>query len=443
MPTSRFLLVVPAVLVAAAIVVILFATVGDEPAAEAPTTVRLDKVADGFAAPVALVAAADGSERLFVVDQIGVISVLTGGGRVLDEPLLDLADRLISLNMTYDERGLLGMALHPDFARNGRFFVYYSAPLRRDAPDDWNHTSRISEFTVSPASPDVADPESERVILEVDQPQTNHNAGQLAFGPDGYLYIALGDGGRSGDTGLGHPPAGNGQDTSTLLGSILRIDVDGGYPYAIPTDNPFAGGGGREEVFAFGLRNPFRFSFDAEGGHEMFVGDVGQNRWEEISIVGKGDNLGWNIREGGNCFDPDNPRQSPGRCPDVDSAGRRLVGPIIEYRNAGAAEGIGTAVIGGFVYRGTSLASLSGAYVFADFTTSRSRPDGVLFVATRPATPGDWWSMAELEISSSPNGRVGEYIRALGQDADNELLLLTSEVAGPTGRTGKVYRIRP
>ncbi len=443
MPTSRILLVVPAALVAAAVIVILFAMVGDEPATEAPTAVRLDKVADGFAAPVALVAAADGSERLFVVDQIGVISVLTGDGLVLDEPLLDLGQRLVSLNTSYDERGLLGMALHPDFARNGRFFVYYSAPLRRGAPDGWNHTSRISEFTISPASPNVADPGSERTILEVDQPQVNHNAGQLAFGPDGYLYIALGDGGRSGDTGLGHPPAGNGQDTTTLLGSILRIDVDGGDPYAIPAGNPFAGGGGREEIFAFGLRNPFRFSFDSGGSHELFVGDVGQNQWEEVSIVGRGDNLGWNIREGEQCFDPDNPRQSPAQCPDVDSAGRRLVGPIIVYGNAGTAEGIGTAVIGGFVYRGTSLASLSGAYVFADFTTSRSRPDGVLFFATRPTTPGDWWSMAELEISSSPSGRVGEYIRALGQGADNELFLLTSEAAGPTGRTGKVYRIRP
>ncbi len=443
MPASRFLLVIPAALVAAVVAVVLLARVGVEPAAEVPAAVRLDVVADGFAAPVALVAAADGSGRLFVVDQIGVISVLTTDGRVLDEPFLDIRDRLIDLNASYDERGLLGMAPHPDFASNGRFFVYYSAPLRPGAPDGWDHTSRVSEFTVSAASPDVADPVSERTILEVDQPQPNHNAGQLAFGPDGYLHIALGDGGRSGDTGRGHPPAGNGQDTSTLLGSILRIDIDGGDPYAIPADNPFAGGGGREEVFAFGLRNPFRFSFDTGGNHELFVGDVGQNQWEEISIVGKGDNLGWNIREGEHCFDPGSPRRSPEQCPDVDSAGRPLAGPIIEYRNAGLAGGIGTAVIGGFVYRGTSLANLSGAYLFADFTTSRSRPDGALFVATRPATPGDPWPMAELEISSSPSGRVGEYIRALGQDADNELFLLTSEVAGPTGRTGKVYRIRP
>ncbi|MEE8352932.1 MAG: PQQ-dependent sugar dehydrogenase, partial [Dehalococcoidales bacterium] len=238
LPASRFLLVIPAALVAAVVAVVLLARVGVEPAAEVPAAVRLDVVADGFAAPVALVAAADGSGRLFVVDQIGVISVLTTDGRVLDEPFLDIRDRLIDLNASYDERGLLGMAPHPDFASNGRFFVYYSAPLRPGAPDGWDHTSRVSEFTVSAASPDVADPVSERTILEVDQPQPNHNAGQLAFGPAGYLHIALGDGGRSGDTGRGHPPAGNGQDTSTLLGSILRIDIDGGDPYAIPADNP-------------------------------------------------------------------------------------------------------------------------------------------------------------------------------------------------------------
>lgn len=443
MPTSRFIQVIPATLLLATVAVVLLMTSGGEPATRAHTEVSLDEVAGGFTAPVALVAAADGSGRLFVVDQIGIVKILTGNDRVLDRPFLDIGDRLVSLEPGYDERGLLGLALHPDFARNGRFFVYYSAPLRPGAPAGWNHTSRISEFTVSPSSPNQADPASERIILEVDQPQSNHNAGQLAFGRDGYLYIALGDGGGARDTDPGHPIAGNGQDASTLLGSILRIDIDGGEPYAIPADNPFTGGGGRAEIFATGLRNPFRFSFDTGGDRELFVADVGQNQWEEVSIVGKGDNLGWNIREGDNCFDVNNPRESPEMCPYVDEAGQPLVGPIIRYRNGGAPGGIGTAVIGGYVYRGTQLAGLSGAYVFADFTSNRSRPDGTLFAATRPGAPGEPWTMKELCISGNGSGRVGGYIRALGQDAAGELLLLTSGLAGPTGMTGKVYRIRP
>ena len=287
------------------IALVIGAMVGTRgPEMESRQSVGLELVADGFVSPVGLIEAPDETGRMFVVDQVGIIWVMTADGRVTETPFLDLRARMVRLNTDYDERGLLGLAFHPAFATNGRLFVYYSAPLRSEGPQNWDHTSHISEFRLSPTDPDKADPESERIILEVDEPQANHNAGQITFGPDGYLYVALGDGGRANDTGTGHPPIGNGQDTSTLLGSILRIDVDGAEPYGIPPDNPFVGKDGQDEIFAYGFRNPFRISFDIGGNHELFVGDVGQQLWEEVNIVTKGNNYGWNIKEGAECFDP-------------------------------------------------------------------------------------------------------------------------------------------
>lgn len=218
-------------------------------------TVGLELVADGLSAPVQALSPPDGSGRLFVVDQVGRIRVVSADGVLLEEPFLDLRDRLVPLGPDLDERGALGLAFHPDYAANGRLFVYYSAPLRTEGPAGWDHTSHVSEFSVS-NDPDIADGGSERVVLQVDQPQANHNGGQVMFGPtDGHLYISLGDGGGGNDVGTGHTPAiGNAQDTTNLLGAILRIDVDGAEPYAIPADNPFAGIEGRDEVFAYGLR---------------------------------------------------------------------------------------------------------------------------------------------------------------------------------------------
>ena len=210
-----------------------------------PFTVGLRQIAAGLTSPVALIEPPDGSRRLFIVDQTGLIRVLLPNGQLLTEPFLDLRDRMVPLMTNFDERGLLGLAFHPRYAENGRFFVYYSAPLRAGAPAGWNCTSHISEFLVS-ADPNRADPGSERILLQVDKPQFNHNAGTVVFGPDGFLYISLGDGGGANDVGLGHVEdwypdnaGGNGQDiTDNLLGSILRIDVDGGSPYAVPRTTP-------------------------------------------------------------------------------------------------------------------------------------------------------------------------------------------------------------
>jgi glucose/arabinose dehydrogenase len=424
-------------------------------------SVGLRQVADGLAAPVALVAPGDGSGRRFIVDQVGVIRVLTPGGELLQEPFLDLRSRIVELMPEFDERGVLGLAFHPGYAGTGRFFVYYSAPLRAGAPAGYDHTATISEFRVSASNPNRADPASERIVLEVDKPQFNHNGGTLLFGPsDGYLYISLGDGGGADDVGLGHVEdwyaanaGGNGQDIqSNLLGNILRIDVDHGDPYTIPADNPFAGmsgcADGCDEIWAYGLRNPYRMSFDMGGTHALFVGDAGQNLWEEVSIAVKGGNFGWNVKEGTHCFSTDNPDESPAECPDTvggthPRAGDPLIDPVIEYENHHQPNGIGSAVIGGHVYRGAALPQFVGDYIFGDWSREHEdAPDGSLFVA-KPRKRG-LWKMQELKVATSPTRRLGHFLLGFGKDAAGEIYVLATDEPGPSGTTGKVFRlVRP
>ena len=281
----------------------------------------------------------DGSDRLYVVLQPGRI-VFFPNDREVDsaELFLNIRDRV---NDRGEEEGLLGLAFDPQYADNGHLYVYYSASSPR--------RSVVSRFSVS--ADGRADPGSERVLLEVAQPFANHNGGQIAFGPDGYLYIALGDGGSRGD------PQGNGQDLGTLLGSILRIDVsalDSTGSYAVPADNPFVGhSGARPEIWAYGLRNPWRFSFDRATG-ELWTADVGQNRFEEVDIIRPGLNYGWNIMEGEECFARS----------DCDRTGLEI--PVAEYGRED-----GCSVTGGYVYRGSSLPSLYGAYVYGDYCSGR------------------------------------------------------------------------
>jgi glucose/arabinose dehydrogenase len=303
-----------------------------------PARVLLVEVATGLAAPVGLTNAGDGTGRLFVVGQAGVIRVIAGG-TVQASPFLDISSRVASGG----ERGLLGLAFHPRYAQNGLLFVDYTRT--RDG------ATVVSEFH---ASGEHADARSERIILVVDQPFANHNGGQLAFGPDGYLYIGLGDGGSEGD------PQGNGQNTHALLGKILRIDVDhaaGGKPYAVPADNPFAPegirpGAGLPEIWAYGLRNPWRFSFDRRFG-DLYIGDVGGSAEEEVDRQPAdshgGENYGWNVMEGRECTS--NPCDQ-----------RPYVMPIVEYGHDR-----GCAVTGGYVYRGTKQPALQGDYLFGDY----------------------------------------------------------------------------
>jgi len=281
--------------------------------------------------PTNMVQAPNG--KFWVTEQEGRVWVMDSleDGATL---ALDITDRVSSRRT---EEGLLGLAFDPANARH--LYVYYSAARPR--------RSVVSRFTVTQDGGSV-DSASELVILEVEQPYANHNGGQLAFGPDGYLYIGLGDGGSAGD------PQGNGQDTSTLLGSILRIDVAESMPgqrYDIPGDNPFAGGGGRGEIWAYGLRNPWRFSFDRETG-ELWAGDVGQNSWEEIDLIVRGGDYGWNVLEGNHCFRPRHECDTSGKVP-----------PVWEY----SLDGEPCSVIGGYVYRGTAIPWLTGAYVYGDF----------------------------------------------------------------------------
>jgi glucose/arabinose dehydrogenase len=559
--------------------------------AEAGGAVGLELVADGLTAPNLVTHAADGSGRLFILDQAGQIRIVDAGGSLLAAPFLDLSSKLVGLGAfgpgSFDERGLLGLAFHPDFLNNDKFYVYYSAPrvvdtsvnFDTDAPAntdpftvsgiafaggiagtqfspplyssgtrsfevasgatatitfaqpvarvrfffvhratatagsvrafdadnnlllgpissnaatifgdpanfvtlqegfpvtgikrldleagtglagqqvlfvddlqvfDYNHTSRVSEFTVSAGDPNVADASSERVVLEIGEPEFNHNAGSLAFGPDdGFLYISAGDGGNGSDLGLGHNPAiGNGQDLGTLLGKILRIDVDGGMPFAIPLDNPFVNEpGARGEIWAFGLRNPFRFSFDSGGTHDLFCGDAGQDLFEEASIVTAGANMGWPIKEGLHCFDQANPSAPPAGCPGVGPGGRLLVDPILEYPHFDdLANPVGQVIIGGNVYRGGEFPGLVGTYVFGDFSLPPfgGPADGSIFLA-RQVAPGTW-QRSQPFISTGTNGRLMRFVMGFGQDESGEVYVCTNEVGTPFGTSGAVFRLVP
>jgi glucose/arabinose dehydrogenase len=413
-----------------------------DPLEDDERSVALELVAQGLTSPVALMEAPDRSGRLFVVDQTGLIRIIDANGTLLAEPFLDVRGRMVTLRANFDERGLLGLAFHPQYRSNGRFFVYYTAPLRAGAPQGYDATARISEFRVS-TSANRADAASERILLQVDKPQFNHNGGTIAFGPDDdFLYISLGDGGGGNDNGNGHVAdwftengGGNGQDiTQNLLGSILRIDVDGGTPYGIPRNNPFVDGPGLDEVYAYGFRNPYRFSFDMGGGHDLLVGDAGQGLWEEVSRVSRGGNYGWNVKEGTHCFDAENNRVSPATCPTVDpTTGIALTDPVIEYAHLSNG-GLGLVVVGGYVYRGSAL-----RHLFGDWSKAFGTPDGTLFVASPRGT--GMWPMQELNVSTSANGRLNHFLLGFGQDEDGEVYVLTTNSAGPTGTAGRVYRL--
>jgi glucose/arabinose dehydrogenase len=414
--------------------------------APAGMQLALKKVADGFVAPVFVTGAGDGSGRLFVVDQAGQIYVVGKDGKKLRRPFLDVRDRLVPQTPDYDERGLLGLAFHPKFKDNGRFYVWYNAPLRPGAPAGWNSTIHLSEFRVSAADRNVADANSERIVMAIDHPQANHNSGHIAFGPDGYLYAPLGDGGNANDVGLGHTvPQGNAQDLTNIFGDILRIDVDHqtvGKAYAIPRDNPYANGegGAQPEIYANGFRNPYHIAFDAGGDHHLYASDAGQDRFEEIDDVVKGGNYGWHIREGTHCFDPASPSNPPATCPDTGVNGTHLIAPLLDYNHT---QILGSVVVGGYVYRGKDVPELQGTYVFGDYSRNRLKPDGEIFQA---ATYGaDAWKMKEFQVQL-PGDEVkgpgfGKFVICFGQDDDHELYVGLASFGGPKGASAGVYRL--
>ena len=403
-------------------------------------TIELKTVADGMTSPLGMAAPDDGSGRMFVYDQVGVVWVVTAAGR-LPTPLLDLRTRLVNISGSYDERGLLGLAVHPNFAQNPLIYTYSSEPSA--GPADFpsvlapgqtnNHQSVIAEWRLSPSSSNLVDPATRREVLRIDEPQSNHNGGTMRFGPDNLLYFSLGDGGQADDEGIGHAPGGNGQDLGDILGSVIRIDVDGSNSangrYGVPSDNPFVGVAGVDEVYAYGLRNPFSFSFD-RGTGQLYLGDVGQNKVEEVDIIQKGGNYGWNIKEGTFFFDPNGAGAGYVTTTPVRDMPPGLIDPIAQYDHDD-----GSAVIAGYVYRGGLLPSLAGRFLFGDWGIFGS-PSGRLYYLDAAST------VKELRIGLDDRP-LGYYLKGYGEDAAGELYVFASKAQGPAGNSGIMYKIVP
>ncbi len=424
-------------------------------------------------APTNITHANDGTGRLFISDQPGRIWVMRGA-HVLPEPFLDLTARMQGMIPAsgYSERGLLGLAFAPGFhAPNApgfrKFYVYYSAPSDLPAETDpilgttdpVNHMSVLAEYMVSATNPDAADPASHRTLLRFNQPQSNHNGGQLAFGPDGFLYIASGDGGGREDSSAGHSGGtasrptnalGNGQDLRRLLGKILRINPFGsngpGGTYGIPGDNPFASQqGARPEIFAFGLRNPWRFSFDSRPGgtNRFFAADVGQDRIEEINLISRGGNYGWRYREG---------TETTSFSSGMPTAPANLIAPIAQYQHPGISPSaglpaLGLSVTGGYVYRGQAIPELRGRYVFGDYGATSGVSSGRL-MSLQETAPLSGRFLLEQAIPLAQGNPFALRVLTLGEDESGELYVGTKTTAGvlemANGRpAGGVYRLVP
>jgi glucose/arabinose dehydrogenase len=370
----------------------LCCALGTPPAAAA---VVWNKVYAGFSQPVEITQAHDASQRLFVVQQSGAIRIVKNGA-VLPTPFIDLGGAS-GVTAANGEQGLLGLAFHPQYATNRQFYVNYTRKS--------DGATVIARYMASAGNPDVADPLSATILLTIAQPESNHNGGAVVFGPDGYLYIGMGDGGGANDQ---HGTIGNGQDKTTLLGKILRIDVDGGSPYAIPSGNPFASGvGGRQEIFAIGVRNPWRISFDRATG-DFWIGDVGQGAVEEVDYLpvgtGAGVNFGWRIMEGNSCTG----NGGPVPCNDPS-----LTPPVLTYTHS-----FGCSITGGYVYRGAAVPALAGQYLYGDFCTGR------IWAAQRVGMGP--WVPTELDVT-------GYAITTFGEDEAGELYFANYN-------TGDIYR---
>lgn len=375
--------------------------------------INIKKIAGGLLGPVAMGYAKDGSGRLFICEQTGKIKVIKNG-KVLSKPFLDVGNKIDKGSKFYSEKGLLGIAFHPKYKTNGRFFIFYSAPSKVSGS---NHKCIVAAYKVT-SDADVADATSEKIIMEIEKPQENHNGGQLAFGPDGYLYIGLGDGGGANDE---HGAIGNGQEKNTLLGKILRINIDfaainkDSKNYNIPSDNPFlTTKNTRPEIWAYGLRNPWRFSFDRKTG-KLFCADVGQNTWEEIDIIEQGKNYGWRIMEGKHCFNPKN---------NCDQKGLTL--PVAEYDHQ-----TGISVTGGYIYRGNKIQYMQGKYIFGDWK-------GKLFYLEENAGV---WNMNKLLITGKEQNDLDANINSFGEDESGEVYILSQKFTGTVVTNGSLYLI--
>ncbi|XP_032221702.1 HHIP-like protein 2 isoform X2 [Nematostella vectensis] len=398
-----------------------------------------EEVARGLRNPIAAVHSKDGTHRLFIAEQLGVIRVLLHTGQLLARPFLDITDKVLTSENYADERGLLSIEFHPNYVRNGKFYVYYSTfKDNKTRPDNdepfWGHGHKtvLSEFLVSNSDPNRADGGSERVILEIPQPALNHNGGQIMFDDKGYLYLSLGDGGMSGDP---FGTIGNGQNMSNILGTIIRIDINtrDGSAYDIPRDNPFRDMFGvRPEIWAYGVRNMWRCSMDrgdkitGYGRGRMFCGDVGQFKFEEIDIIERGRNYGWRGFEGFDCFDRD-------LCytPMLSNA----IFPIHAYNHT-----VGKSVLGGYVYRGCQSPNLYGQYIFADTWSSR-------FFSLTENRRRRRWDHREICFGDDKyctdrmRGDFEQFVLSFGEDEAGELYLLAVPTPKAYEREGKIYRL--
>ena len=438
-----------------------------QPIRQGNISVRLVPVATGLTAPNWGTPAPGDNTRLFVVDQPGTlwaIDLSTGEKTVFG----DFSGLLVPLGIagqgTYDERGFLGIAFHPQYPANGLLYTFTSEPVNGAADFSTlppgtapNCQSVIREWQVpAPTNPaSVVDPNSSRVLLRIDKPQFNHNGGGLDFGPDGMLFISLGDGGEADDQGVGHNPQGNAQDPSNVLGTILRIDPTGSNSangqYGIPTDNPFFPGGNGpfggqqgcadgtcDEIFAYGFRNPLRFSFDMERG-DLYVGDVGQNDIEEVDVVTAGGNYGWRVKEGSFCFEPNG--DGPGFVTNSRSCAQSsLIDPVAQYDHD---EGI--AILGGFVYRGQTIQALQGRYVFGDYSRAFFGNNGRLFFldSKNIVRNGKARKSTLKEFGLVGQDALDLSLLGFGQDASGELYVLGNSTGVPSGTTGVVLKISP
>lgn len=375
-------------------------------------TLRWQPIVSDITAPVGMTVTPAYPDKAFILCQPGqfIMADLKTGKT---QQLAMLNAEVLSPNAGYDERGLLGIAFHPEFKANRKLFLHYSRAKKATGQD---HESVVAEFTLN----QKLELSSGKDILVVPQPESNHNGGDLAFGPDGYLYIGLGDGGGQGDK---HGTEGNAQNMQSLLGKILRINVDkaeSGKSYAIPADNPFAlDKGTRPEIWASGFRNPWRFSFDKKTG-QLYTGDVGQDKYEEVNLVEKGKNYGWRLMEGLHCYNPAT------NC----ATGKVLEKPIDEYPHS-----VGVSVTGGYVYRGTSIPALQGTYIFGDWLNH-------LFLLTPPEKAGAAWQRTELGGLAKP-AMDQLRVNAFGQDEQGEVYLCAQNGTGPHATSGAIFKLVP
>jgi glucose/arabinose dehydrogenase len=368
----------------------------------APTlNLKAEKVITGLQAPLDM--AFPGNGDILVAEQTGKIRLIKNG-KLLDQPLLDISSKLVK-TMPVDVRGLLGFAIHPKFNSNHKVYVFYSAATSTLGSD---HKTVIAEYTLSNNSTPV-DPNSGRILFTVDDPGQGDNGGGIKFGPDGYLYIAMGDGGGGGDK---HGPIGNGQNMNTLLGKILRIDVNSNTTYNIPKDNPFIGKADvKAEIWAYGLRNTWRFSFD-KASKQLFTSDVGEGAWEEQDIIEKGGNYGWRVIEGNHCFNP-----------KIDCDFTGTIRPISEYDHKN-----GVCVIGGYVYNGKQLPAIKGKYFFADWT-------GPIYYIEKNNTE---WQRGKVELQNYP---ANLKITSWGEDPSGEMYVITNGGTLLADVKGAIYKI--